>query len=288
MSHIPVLLNESLELMQIFDNCKIIDATFGCGGHTRAVLERNPTCEVLGIDRDESTIDYAKIVESQYPGRFRFFNSKFSNLPKLLQKTEKFHGILFDFGLSSCQLDDHTRGFSFMSDGPLDMRMSKDDKVTAFDIVNAYNRSDIADIIYTYGEEPRSRKIAEKIVERRKTSPITTTLQLKNIINEAFHNRKISRIDNATKTFQAIRIYVNQELEEISKTLEVLPSILEHGARIITISFHSLESRIIKLWQRNNPNIIKRINKKVIKPSREEVLKNPRSRSATLRGFIYE
>jgi 16S rRNA (cytosine1402-N4)-methyltransferase len=174
-----------------------------------------------------------------------------------------------------------------MNDGPLDMRMSGSDRVTAFDVVNTYSSEDIADIIYNYGDEQKSRKIAKKIVERRKISPINTTLQLKNIVDEAFHNRKVSRIDNATKTFQALRIYVNQELEEIYNTLSILPSILELGARIITISFHSLESRVVKSWQKNNPDIIKRINKKAIRPSREEILRNPRSRSATLRGYIY-
>jgi 16S rRNA (cytosine1402-N4)-methyltransferase len=288
MAHTPVLLSEAVELMQISDKCKIIDATFGDGGHTKAILDYNQTCSVLGVDRDELAVARAKVIESQYPERFCFLCSRFSLLPELLQNTEKFDVILFDFGVSSSQIDDCNRGFSFMKDGPLDMRMSNTGTITAFNVVNTYSQKDIADIIYRYGEERKSREIAEKIIKTRKVSPITTTLQLKNVINDALRNKRFSKIDNATKTFQALRIYINQELEEISNALTALPSILKHGARIITISFHALESRIVKEWQRNNSNIIKKINKKVIKPSREEVIQNPRSRSAVLRGFIYE
>ncbi|MDR2074677.1 MAG: 16S rRNA (cytosine(1402)-N(4))-methyltransferase RsmH [Holosporales bacterium] len=288
MAHTPVLLSEAIELMQISDKCKVIDATFGDGGHTKAILNYNQTCNVFGVDRDELAATQAKIVESQYPERFRFLCSRFSLLPELFQNTEKFDSVLFDFGVSSSQIDDYNRGFSFMRDGPLDMRMSGTDTITAFDIVNTYSQKDIADIIYNYGEERKSREIAKRIVEARKVSSITTTLQLKNIINDALHNKKFSKIDNATKTFQALRIYINQELEEISSALAALPLILKHGARIVTISFHALESRLVKEWQRNNSNTIKKINKKVIKPSREEIIQNPRSRSAVLRGFIYE
>jgi 16S rRNA (cytosine1402-N4)-methyltransferase len=288
MVHIPVLLKESLEFIRITDKCKIIDATFGSGGHTKGILDHNATCSVLGVDRDESVISAAEDIKSKYPGRFRFFNSRFSELPTLLQDGEKFDAILFDFGVSSCQIDNGCRGFSFTKEGPLDMRMSSFDGLTASDVVNKYSQKTIAYIIYNYGNEARSRKIAKKIVEQRKIAPIITTLQLKNIVNEALQNKKFSKINNATKTFQAIRIYINNELEEISSTLSILPSILKHGARIVTISFHSLEDRFVKLWQKSNSNIIKRINKKVIKPNREEILRNPRSRSAVLRGFIYE
>jgi 16S rRNA (cytosine1402-N4)-methyltransferase len=287
--HIPVLLHEVLNTLIILDNDLVIDATFGGGGHTCAILNANTTCKVVGIDIDETAIERAVSVSQKFPGRFRFVNTNFSNI----DIGEKADAILFDFGVSSFQIDSPERGFSFMSDGPLDMRMSgrshdrDENELSAMDIVNTFSEKDLSDIIYNYGEERQARKIAKSIVSRRKEGVIDTTIKLKNVINEVFGNRRISRIENATKTFQAIRIYVNDELRSIDTALSRLPDILKDGARIVTISFHSLEDRIVKHWAKRCCENISPINKKVVRPSREEVLENPRSRSAIMRGFIY-
>lgn len=290
MAHIPVLLEESLTLLNISDKNRIIDATFGGGGHTKAILSRNVNCHVTAIDRDTEASARASLIAQEFPDRFTFVQMNFSKISSLIQENrQKFDAILFDFGVSSFQIDAPQRGFSFMNEGALDMRMSNiENSESAMDVVNKYKEEDIADIIYNYGDEPKSRKIAANIVKYRKNQVIETTTQLKTVIDEAFLWKKCSKIDNATKTFQALRIYVNDELREIALALESLPLILKHGARIVTISFHSLEDKIVKNWQKNNQNIVKRVNKKVIKPSYEEIRKNPRSRSAVLRGFIYE
>lgn len=290
MIHIPVLLEESLNLLSISNKQRILDATFGGGGHTRAILSRNPNCHVTGIDRDPDAKARADLISQAFPDRFSFVQTNFSKIADLFkQNIVKFDAILFDFGVSSFQIDDPQRGFSFMNNGKLDMRMShSENSETAMDIVNKYSEEDLASIIYNYGDEPKSRRIAANILKHRKKSPIVTTSQLRTIIDEAFVGKKFSKIDNATKTFQALRIYVNDELREIAAALDSLPRILAKGANIVTIAFHSLEDKIVKNWQKNNKNIIKYINKNVIKPSVEEVRRNPRSRSAVLRGFIYE
>ncbi len=287
MGHIPVLLRESIELLNISTGDRIIDATFGGGGHAEAILANNESCYVLGVDRDEEAADRAALVALRYPGRFRFINTIFSNIRAVIEPDEKFDAILFDFGVSSFQIDNPDRGFSFSKDGILDMRMSRVDGISALDVVNDFSEQDIADIIYNYGDEPKARKIAASIIKNRQAKKISTTFQLKSIIDEIFGGKR-SKIENATKTFQALRIYVNDELSEISKALESLEFILNHGARVVTISFHSLEDRIVKMWQKNNASIFKSINKKVIKPSREEIQNNVRARSAVLRGMIYE
>lgn len=290
MVHIPVLLEESLELLSISDRKRVLDATFGGGGHTRAILSINSSCHVTGLDRDPDAAERAFTMSNEFPNRFSFQRANFSKISELFsENTMKFDAVLFDFGVSSFQIDDSSRGFSFMNEGILDMRMSNDDGgESAIDIINNYKEEDLADIIYNYGDEPRSRKIAKNIVKHRQNEHIQTTKQLKEIIDEAFEGKKHSKIDNATKTFQALRIYVNDELKEIATALDSLHKILEKGARIATISFHSLEDRIVKNWQKNSQDTVKRINKNVIKPSREEIRRNPRSRSAVLRGFIYE
>jgi 16S rRNA (cytosine1402-N4)-methyltransferase len=285
--HTPVRVQEILEFLNVQNHDMVIDATFGCGGHTEAILNSCRECFVFGIDRDEAVIQYANSVIAKYPGRFSFVNTRFSRICEVVPLGKKYDAILFDFGMSSLQVDNPSRGFSFSKDGILDMRMSKTDSQSAFDVVNSYNFCDLADVIYHYGDETRSRKIASNIVHHRQRSKITTTTQLKNIIDEALDDSRLAKIDNATKTFQALRILVNDELREISKTLEVLQNILNPGARIITISFHSLEDRIVKLWQKSNANQIHRINKKVVRPSQSEVKRNVRSRSAVLRAFVF-
>ena len=291
MAHIPVLLNETLAALSVQDNDRIIDATFGGGGHTRAILNE-AKCKVVGIDRDPEAALRSEILKKEFADRFSFVPGKFSELEILLKDVEKFDGILFDFGISSFQIDDPERGFSFSKDGVLDMRMSKSDGISALDVVNSFSAEDLANIIWTYGDEPKSRHIASAIVAARRESTIDTTSKLREIVSRAFKtssvNKKYSKIDVATKTFQAIRIYVNDELLEIDKALKQQSKILKNGARIVTISFHSLEDRIVKNWAKISRDFLDPINKDVIKPTEEEILKNPRSRSAVLRGFVYK
>ena len=290
MSHIPVLLNETLAVLSPKNEDRIIDATFGGGGHTSAILDICKNCSVFGIDRDPDAMLRAQSIKNKYQERFNFFPGQFSNISEILKDHGKFDGILFDFGISSFQVDEADRGFSFSKSGNLDMRMSKDG-LSAYDVVNSFDEEDLANIIWTYGDEPKSRRIASIIVESRKNSKIETTSELRNIVSKAFGfqsiNKQYSKVDVATKTFQAIRIFVNDELSEIDKALKQLPEILNDGARVAAISFHSLEDRIVKTWSKSNKKFFSPINKAVIKATKEEILKNPRSRSAVLRGFVY-
>lgn len=283
------MVTEVLSILNPTSGKRIIDATFGGGGHTTAILESSG-CYVLGIDRDPDAIDRAATLKASYPNNFDFLAGEFSRLPDLIGTMERFDGILFDFGISSFQVDDPDRGFSFSHDGKLDMRMSKRG-LSAFDVINSFEEKDLAEIIWKYGDEPKSRRIAAEIVRARKISQITTTFDLhmvvRNIFNSDSVKKKYSKIDVATKTFQAIRIFVNDELLEIDTALGQFPRLLKNDARIATISFHALEDRIVKNWIKSNSASIKIINKSVIKPSHEEIKKNPRSRSAVLRGFVY-
>ncbi|GHT88939.1 ribosomal RNA small subunit methyltransferase H [Alphaproteobacteria bacterium] len=283
MVHIPVLLNEVIEILCVKQGEKIIDATFGGGGHTMAILESCDCC-ALGIDRDPEASERAKIVKQKYNDRFNFIQGKFSELSNII--SDKFDAILFDFGISSFQLEEAERGFSFANDGPLDMRMSKNSGISAFEVVNKFQEEDIAEIIWKYGEERKSRAIAKKIVEERKNKAIKTTRQLRDIVASVF-NKAYSKIDVATKTFQAIRIFVNDELKEVDAGLRLLPEILKNGARIATIAFHSLEDLIVKNWAKEFRTCVTQLCDSPITPSREEILQNPRSRAGILRGFVY-
>lgn len=290
MVHIPVLLKETLEILSIKPREKVLDCTFGGGGHTKAILNSSDNCYVYAIDRDPEAEDRAKAIKQKYGNRFDFVQSKFSDISNLFNQKQKFDAVLFDFGVSSFQLDDAERGFSFLKEALLDMRMSKRG-LSAYDVVNTFSDKDLSDIIWTYGDERHSRKIASQIVKDRTAAPIKTTTRLANIIHQAIgfsvSTKKYSKVDSATKTFQAIRIFINDELREISVALENLPKILKNGARIALISFHALEDRIVKNWATSRKNCIIPMNKAVIKPTLEEIRSNPRSRSAVLRGFWY-
>ena len=282
MLHIPVLLNEVIHYLSPSNEDNIIDATFGYGGHTSAILEKCSNCNVLGIDRDPDVINRANQIKEIYKGRFEFIHGKFS---EVLQNLEcKYNKILFDFGVSSMQLDTPERGFSFSKSGNIDMRMSKEGK-SAYDVINSLSKEDLAEIIWKYGDEQKSRSIAKAIVEYRTKKQIRTTEELRNIIVSAVNNNH-SNICVSTKTFQAIRIYVNDELSEIYKALNSLQNVLVNNSIILTISFHSLEDRIVKQWGKNNKQVIQ-INDKIIKPSIKEIKNNPRSRSAILRAYRY-
>ncbi|MDR1391114.1 MAG: 16S rRNA (cytosine(1402)-N(4))-methyltransferase RsmH [Holosporales bacterium] len=287
--HIPVLLNETLEILAPKNTERALDCTFGGGGHTRALLNSSE-CYVCGIDRDPEAKFRADSLKIQYGDRFDFLLGRFSQLSKLLKNSDKFDMIMFDFGISSFQIDTSERGFSFSKEAPLDMRMSKEG-ISAYDIVNFFSERDLANIIWTYGDERNARKIAAEVVEKRKISKVETTTQLSDIVKKVLGYSSIrkghSKLDAATKTFQAIRIFVNDELKEINDALEYIPQILNNNARIATISFHALEDRIVKSWAKSKKNCFFQINKRVIKPNKNEIHENPRSRSAILRGFVY-
>ena len=287
--HIPVLLKEVVDVLAPKSGERVLDCTFGGGGHTRAILNASD-CYVVALDRDPEARDRALQLKNTYNERFDFVLAKFSEISDLFKNKQRFDAVLFDFGVSSFQLDNAKRGFSFSKNAPLDMRMSKNG-ISAYDVVNTFSEEDLADILWIYGDEILSRKIASAIVKARKLRSIETTVQLANIVREIAQltrrAKKHSRIDAATKTFQAIRIFVNDELREISIALEDLPKILNNGARIALISFHALEDRIVKNWAKSQRDILLSINDSVVKPTAEEISANPRSRSAILRSFWY-
>jgi 16S rRNA (cytosine1402-N4)-methyltransferase len=285
--HIPVLLHEVLEVLNPKSGNYILDNTFGGGGHSRAILEA-ADCKLVAVDRDPLAKERAALFEAEFPGRFEFIYSKFSEVSDKVRQT--FDGVLYDLGVSSFQLDEAERGFSFLKEARLDMRMS-DRGISAFDVVNSFKEEELAEILWAYGDESKSRKIASAIVKSRHLSKIETTTDLAKIVHEALGFSHISKgqtkIDSATKTFQAIRIFVNDELNEINEALKKLPKILNDQARIAIISFHSLEDRIIKNWARSMGKALTPINKEVIRAKSEEISENPRSRSSILRGFVY-
>ncbi|MFA5367151.1 MAG: 16S rRNA (cytosine(1402)-N(4))-methyltransferase RsmH [Dehalococcoidia bacterium] len=294
-SHIPVLLNEVMDALQVKPDGRYIDCTVGAGGHSAAILERGG--RVLGIDIDPQAIDTAQKSLSSYGDRINLINNSFDNLGKVCSETNfsPVDGILFDLGLSSLQIADAERGFSFRNEGPLRMSFDPSAELTAETIVNDYPETELAKIIRDYGEESRSKAIARAIVANR---PISTTIQLSAIVSKVvgFHGR----IHPATKTFQAIRIAVNRELERVKSALKQAVNILIVGGRLVVISFHSLEDRLVKEFMRieaadcvcpprtpacvcNHHARFKLITKKVVTPSSAEVEANPLSRSAKMR-----
>lgn len=292
--HIPVLMNEVLYYLDIQPHEIYVDVTLGGGGHTRAILEKEPTCKVIGFDWDKSVIDSTgKLLEEEFKGRFFPVWGNFSKVNQLVKKAgfDKVHGILADFGTSQIQIG-NTPGLSFKNDLFLDMRMSAAHfKTTAYDVVNTFSEKALAEIFYTYGQEQHSRKIAKLIIEKRKKAPIKTTGQLADLI-ESIIFRKGKRIHPATKVFQALRIFVNKELENIESFLKNAVMILHEGGRLVSISFHSLEDRIVKQFfkdcnQRSYPdNYLEIITKKVCVASEEELKVNKSARSAKLRAAI--
>jgi len=297
------MINEVMSYLDCKENENYIDATFGAGGYSKAILE-NAKCNIVAIDRDNNVIKFANILSKEYGSRFQFFNNKFSEISSIASesKIDEFDGIIYDFGVSSMQLDDMSRGFSFDSNDKLDMRMNKDNPVNAYDVVNNIKESDLANIIKLYGEERKAKLIARNIAESRKIKAITYCNELADIIRKTY--KGYHKIDPATKTFQAIRIYVNNELEEIKKSLSQSLSILKKGGRIITVSFHSLEDTIVKnffkeesgqnitysryepVLQNNKDIKLKILTKSAIKPGDLEVSNNHRARSSRLRAAI--
>jgi len=293
--HIPVLEKKVLEYFNPKTNQNFIDCTLGEGGHSLAILEKTgPKGKILGIDRDSDILENIRIKLKQakykkYRNRLILVCDNFINLKEIV-KREKFSeisGILFDLGMSSWHLEKSGRGFSFKRKEPLDMRFDLKNQLTAEKILNFYSKSEIEKILREYGEEKFASQIAEKIVEERKLKPIKTTNHLVEIIKRALPKRYLNQKRHfATKTFQALRIAVNDELNNLKKVLPQALDILRPKGKLIVISFHSLEDRIVKNFfrEKEREGIIKILTKKPVTPSLTEVKINPRSRSAKLRA----
>jgi len=285
--HIPVLLNEVIKLLDPKENENFIDATLGEGGHTLALLQKtSPAGKVLGIDLDPETLEIAHRKLHAFGERLVLANNNFKNLEEIIEdnKFKEISGIVFDLGMSSRDIDETGRGFSFLKDEPLLMNFGSDTMLTAEHIVNGWPESELEKIIRLYGEEKFSRQIARAIIARRIVKPIKTTFDLVEVIENATPNfYHHGRIHPATRTFQALRIAVNDELNSIQKGLEASLKILSSGAKIAVISFHSLEDRIVKNFFRDNKNTLKILTKKPVAPAQVEVSNNPRARSGKLR-----
>ena len=285
--HIPVLLREVIEYLAPAAGRIYVDANLGLGGHTQKILETSgPNGQVIGFDWDADALARAKKRLAPYEGRVRFVHRNFAEIRKSLQELgiERIDGLLLDLGLSSLQLDVSGRGFSFLKDEPLDMRMDVRRKDTAAGLINSLSEEELADLFYYYGEERQARRIAGFIVEARQRKKIETTARLAGIVAEAvprrFHPRKIHV---ATRTFQALRIVVNDEIENLKTVLRDGAEFLKTGGRFCVITFHSLEDRLVKRAFAGN-EILKPLTRKPVTAGEEELSRNPRSRSAKLRA----
>ena len=297
--HRTVLLNEAIEGLNLRENSIVVDGTFGGGGHSLEICKKYPSIKIIAIDQDKDALENAKEEFKKNECDISFFNANFRDLDKVLEKAnvKKVDGIILDLGLSSDQLSPPAggsgRGFTFLKDESLLMTMKadpKDEDITARDVVNTWDEKNLADIIYGYGEEKFARRIAHGIAEARKNKKIETTFDLVKIINDCVpaaykRGRSRSKLHFATKTFQAIRIAVNDELGALTEGLKKGFNALRVGGRMSVISFHSLEDRIVKRFnkEREKESVAKLINKKPIVAGREELKINPRSRSAKLR-----
>ena len=259
-----------------------VDCTFGQGGYSKKILE-NADCNIVAIDRDKDAIEYADLLEKKYPKNFIFSVDNFSRLDHVLKKNDvkKVDGLIFDLGISNTQLNNPSRGFSFSNNGPLDMRMDIENQdLTAQKIINGFDQHNLSDIFYYYGEEKNSKQIAKKIIEFRKKKVISTTAELVELIKKVNTYKKKHP---ATRVFQALRIYVNDELNELDITLKKSLLFLKKNGKIITVAFHSLEDKVIKNFFLKNKEFLKILTKKPITPNEKEIKNNPRSRSARMR-----
>jgi len=300
--HIPVMSSEAIEALNVRDNLDYIDVTFGGGGYSEEILKK-ANCNLLSIDRDPTVKNFAKKLKVKYKKRFTFVNDNFENLETIIKKNNKTFvsgGIVADLGVSSFQLDNAERGFSFNKDGPLDMRMSSEG-VTAQELIYSLDEKELAKILWDYGDEEKSKAIAKMIVKERNKQVLDTTFKLVKLIKRVKKSDHKRKNHPATKSFQALRIATNQELKSLKKLLIISEKILLPGARLVLITFHSLEDRIVKLFfneisgkqdnlNRHLPQVIKTkkvkfkvINKKPLIPSSAEIMSNKRARSAKLR-----
>jgi 16S rRNA (cytosine1402-N4)-methyltransferase len=303
-THVPVMLAEVLETLAPRDGARYLDGTFGGGGYAGAILAA-AACTLYAIDRDPDAIARGAALAAQSAGRLHLLEGRFGDMLALLEAEGigQLDGVVLDLGVSSFQLDEIDRGFSFRGDGPLDMRMSKDGK-SAADLVNSLDESELADVLYQLGEERYSRRIARVIVAARREAPITTTARLAALVRGCVP-RDPSGIDGATRSFQALRLAVNDELGEIERGLAAATQLLAPGGRLVVVAFHSLEDRIVKrfmaaqagrsagtsrhdpsaLTQRAAPAGFRLLTPKALRPGRAETDANPRARSARLRGI---
>ena len=302
--HVPVMLEPVLEYLDPQEGGVYVDGTFGAGGYTRGILNSN-ICNVFAIDRDPNVKHMPDDLSQAYEGRVKLLQGCFADMQQLLQDVgvDQVDGIVLDIGVSSMQLDQAERGFSFMADGPLDMRMSQSG-MSAADVVNTMEESQLADVIYQLGGEKKSRRVARAIVQARSQEPISTTKQLAEIIRSVVR-MKHHQIDPATRTFQALRIWVNDELGQLTRALEASVQLLAPGGRLVVVTFHSLEDKIVKDFCRTMsgatsrgsrhlpdismdepPALFAQLTRKAVEPSEAEVNRNPRSRSAKLRALV--
>jgi 16S rRNA (cytosine1402-N4)-methyltransferase len=305
--HIPVLLAEVLGALTLSDGETVVDGTFGAGGYTRAILQAAET-HVIAFDRDPSAAVTAAAFATEYPDRFRFHLAKFSSLGDHIESLVD--AVVLDIGVSSMQIDDPARGFSFQGDGPLDMRMSSaqgqslEDERSAADLVNTLEEETLANLIYQLGDERRSRSIARAICRRRVEAPFSSTRDLASVVAKAYGRPPKDGRNPATRTFQALRIAVNDELGELARGLCAAEAILKPGGRLVVVTFHSLEDRMVKrffadrsgkkrgtsrhlpeLQQFDRPSF-QILNQRPLAPSNQELSSNPRARSAKLRYGI--
>lgn len=290
-SHTPVLLEEVMDHLDIRRKGIYVDCTIGLAGHSLEILRRNPQAKIIGVDIDEESLLKAKDKLSLFAKRVTLFHSDFKYLPDLEIDLSQVKGVLLDLGISSFQLDNPERGFSFNQEGPLDMRMNRRKKVTASKIINTYSEHKLTEVFKRFGEFRQARLLARVIASTRKTKKIQKTTELRQLVEEVCRWRpQKGKIHPAAKVFQALRIEVNQELKDLSKFLERIAVRISQGTRILVISFHSLEDRIIKhtftrLATAGNDHALLRIlTKKPIVPSEKEIKANPRARSAKLRA----
>ena len=299
--HVPVLVREVVDALQPRDGGRYLDGTFGAGGYTAAMLDR-ADCQVIAIDRDPDAIAAGQALAQRYAPRLRLIEGRFGDMADLLsaEGVEDVDGVALDLGVSSMQFDQADRGFSFRASGPLDMRMEKSG-ASAADLVNEGDETELADIIWRYGEERRSRRVARAIVEARRAKRIETTGELAEIVRRAVGPQGRDESDPATRTFQALRIAVNDELGELERGLAAAEQVLAPGGRLAIVSFHSLEDRAVKEFVRARAGrtpgpsrhapprageqdaTLRDLTRKPVVPSDSEVAANPRARSARLR-----
>ena len=288
MTHVPVMTAEVLQHLRPEQGGLFVDCTVGLGGHSRALLEAGAT-RVIGLDRDLDALARAGETLAPWGDRVELVHADYRAIAEVLdsRRIATVDGALADLGVSSMQFDTPGRGFSFQRDEPLDMRMDRSQGETAADFVARATETELADTIFQYGEERFSRRIARALVETRRAAPVSSTAQLAAIVRRSIPRRGYMRIDPATRTFQALRIWVNREREGLDRFLEAAASRLRAGARLAVITFHSLEDRIVKhtlrALQQRDAALVKVLTKKPLIPAEDEVQRNPRARSAKLR-----
>ena len=283
MRHYPVLLDEVLTYLNINPAGTYLDCTVGEAGQAEEIAKRLTSGRLIAIDRDSEALAAAKARLRPYGETVRWARASYSEIAEVVGSQPRLHGILADLGLSRRQLEAPERGFSFLWEGPLDMRIDRRQGLTAEQIVNHYDEKRLADLIYNYGEERRSRRIARTVVRGR---PVRNTTHLAGLVGRAVPRSARRRIHPATRTFQAIRIAVNNEIEELEKFLDVAPALLGSGGRLVVVSFHSLEDRAVKQAFRRwrDREVLQILTRRVVRPSKKEIGENPASRSAKLRA----